>query len=658
MTIVRLERATFVGLSSDKEQLLDDLHRFGSLEIIPLGKDENAAVGGGPSSHAREALKFLLAAPQRRRQVHDRRLFDAAHVEQSALGLQSRIQSLEAERDDLVQRLRAAKPFGDFQFAPPEQMGDLRLWFYVVPHKEMAKLETTSVSAYPGTTAFPGRRSPAPPRIDGLERPSYEERAVSEQTPRIAAAWEVVARDNRFCYVVVVSNGEPENMPVPRVRIGSRSPSALARRLEEVELAIEDAQAERAYLTRWCLLFAHSLATLEDAAARAGAAQQTRDLDPLFALEAWVPCEHVDELAAYAQQRGIVFEHRPPAADENPPTLMHNAPRVEAGEDLVNFYMTPGYWTWDPSAIVFVSFAIFFAMILADAGYAAVLGLGVLWIWRKLGRPTTGDALLTSAADIEQGQPAVPRTAGQRFRPILLLIVLVSLGYGVLVGSYFGLAPPPDSLPGRLHILDMNNAQLMMGISVLVGALHVILANVMDARRYADCRDGLASLGWAAAVCGGLLAAAGAAIPAVAMLKIVGGVTAVIGLLCVAGFTARREKPLGRLIGGLLGLTKISAAFGDILSYLRLFALGLASASLATAFNDMAADIRGGLPRIGLLFALLVLLFGHALNLLLGVSSGVIHGLRLNVIEFFNWGLKDEGRRFTPFRRKEGSIWN
>lgn len=405
-------------------------------------------------------------------------------------------------------------------------------------------------------------------------------------------------------------------------------------------------------------MFARSLAKLEDSAARDDAAQQTCDLDPLFALEAWVPSEHIDELAAYAQQKNIVFEHRPPAPDENPPTLMRNAPRVEAGEDLVNFYMTPGYWTWDPSSIVFISFAIFFAMILADAGYAAVLGLGLLSIWRKLGRATTGDALLTSTSDIEQGQPVPQRTAGQRFRPMLLLIVLFSLAYGVLVGSYFGLAPPPDSLLGWLHVFDMNNSQLMMGVSVLVGASHVILANVMDARRYDDWRDGLASLGWAAAVGGGLLAAAGAAIPAAAILKLLGGVVAVIGLLLVVGFTARHEKPLGRLVGGMLGLTKISAAFGDILSYLRLFALGLASASLATAFNDMAAGIHTALPRLGLLFALLVLLFGHALNMLLGVSSGVIHGLRLNVIEFFNWGLKDEGRRFTPFRRKEGSIWN
>jgi V/A-type H+-transporting ATPase subunit I len=108
---------------------------------------------------------------------------------------------------------------------------------------------------------------------------------------------------------------------------------------------------------------------------------------------------------------------------------------------------------------------------------------------------------------------------------------------------------------------------------------------------------------------------------------------------------------------GLLGLTRLSAAFGDVLSYLRLFALGLASASLAVAFNDMAAGIQSGMPRIGLLLSLLVLAFGHALNLLLGVSSGVIHGLRLNVIEFFNWGLKDEGRRFKPFRQKKDSLW-
>jgi V/A-type H+-transporting ATPase subunit I len=594
MSIVPLEHVTFAGLTSDKNRLLDDLHTQGCLELIPLGSDARDVVRGGPSSEAREALKFLLTCPARRRQVRDAAKFDAESVERHALDLQRNIQALESERDSLLQRITDAEPWGDFRFPSPQSLSELRLWFYVVPHKDMPKVEATGL------------------------------------------VWEVVRRDPRFCYVVALAKTEPQSMPVPRVHLGARSPEELQRSLDEVELAIEDAQAQRAHLTRWCLLFAQSLARLEDTAARASAAQQTCDRDPLFALQAWAPQERVPELAEYAAQNGLVFENRHPAPDERPPTLMHNPPRVAAGEDLVNFYMTPGYWGWDPSGVVLVSFAIFFAMILADAGYAAILGLGLLMVWRRLGRSM----------------------AGRRFRPLLALIILMSLVYGALVGSYFGITPPKGSFLGRLHWLDMSNLKLMMGLSVLVGGLHVLLANVMDARRYADRRDGLASVGWACAVGGGLLCGTAAAIPSVGWLKSIGGGTIILGLFLVVGFTAWRERPLKRLVQGLLGLTKISGAFGDVLSYLRLFALGLASASLALAFNDMAAGISSAAPGIGLLFALLVLALGHALNLLLGISSGVIHGLRLNVIEFFNWGLKDEGRLFVPFQRKEGSVWN
>ena len=106
-----------------------------------------------------------------------------------------------------------------------------------------------------------------------------------------------------------------------------------------------------------------------------------------------------------------------------------------------------------------------------------------------------------------------------------------------------------------------------------------------------------------------------------------------------------------RIMGG-------SMSVGDLVvfvSYLRLFALGLASASLAAAFNDMASDVRQALPGIGMLFALLILLLGHALNFLLSVASGFIHGLRLNVIEFFKWGVQEEGNPYRPFARKESS---
>jgi V/A-type H+-transporting ATPase subunit I len=129
------------------------------------------------------------------------------------------------------------------------------------------------------------------------------------------------------------------------------------------------------------------------------------------------------------------------------------------------------------------------------------------------------------------------------------------------------------------------------------------------------------------------------------------------GALMVLFFSGTGKPPLSRALGGLLALTKVTSAFGDTLSYLRLFALGLASASLAAAFNDMAGQIRHALPGVGLMLALAVLLLGHGLNFVLCVSSAVIHGLRLNVIEFLNWGLTEEGSLFRPFRRKESEQW-
>lgn len=125
----------------------------------------------------------------------------------------------------------------------------------------------------------------------------------------------------------------------------------------------------------------------------------------------------------------------------------------------------------------------------------------------------------------------------------------------------------------------------------------------------------------------------------------------VIGALLIIVFSAPNEKPLARFLQGLLGLTRLSGVMGDILSYLRLFALGLGSASLSIEFNRMAVGVYEGYAGVGLVFAILILLLGHSVNLILGVASGVIHGLRLNVIEFFNWGLAEEGTLYKPFKQ-------
>jgi V/A-type H+-transporting ATPase subunit I len=86
---------------------------------------------------------------------------------------------------------------------------------------------------------------------------------------------------------------------------------------------------------------------------------------------------------------------------------------------------------------------------------------------------------------------------------------------------------------------------------------------------------------------------------------------------------------------------------------MRLFALGLSSASLAMTFNQLAGQLQESFPGLGLLLAMVVLIVGHGINLCLAIMSGFVHGLRLNLIEFCNWGLAEEGSPFRAFAKKE-----
>ena len=590
--IVPMVKVSIYGFVTEKEQILADLQEMGCLHLVPLKPTTEAGLGGGPSPGAREALKFLLSCPQKRKQVKDPSKFDAAAVEGQALDLQTRIQDLQDELDFLQGRIGNLRLWGDFAFPPREDLGNYRLWFYMVPHNQMKDVEATDL------------------------------------------IWEVLRRDNRFSYVAVISEKEPQGMPVQRTRTGDTSLSELEGRLDEVELELEDLEAERSSLTRWCQLFARSLDRLEDMAARAEAATMTYDDEPLFGLHAWALGENIDRLQDYASAKGLALEVQEPEPEESPPTLLRNPPPVAAAQNLVSFYMTPLYWLWDPSAIVFFAFAVFFAMILGDAGYSLILGLGLALGWKGMGQ-----------SDL-----------GRRFRILLAALVGAGVIYGALVGSYFGVAPGKDTLLAKLNILHMSDFDVMMMLSIMTGVLHLILANAVTAWHRRHSAAAVEPASWVFIFLGGVaiwLGLSGG--EAVAFLKTVGTAAMGLGVAGVVLFTSVEGPLWRRLLQGFQGLTRISSAFGDSLSYLRLFALGLASASLATTFNDLAGQVKAALPGFGLLFALLIIVLGHGLNFVLALSSGLIHGLRLNFIEFFKWSISEEGHPFNAFERKESA---
>ncbi|WP_417594222.1 V-type ATP synthase subunit I [Oceanospirillum sp.] len=591
MSILQLKKATVIGMSQDRTSILDAIQALGVMHIIPLAGSSVKQTAEPEDTNPellKRSLQYLLNCPQKRRQVTRYHQLDLNKIlHQVDLNRQKRIR-LSEKRDFLEQRIKDLEPWGEFTLPNLADLNHEKLWFYLVPNYKIKDVEESHLP------------------------------------------WVEVYRDNRHTYIVVIAQEEPNPslMPVARTHTGYIPLSQLREQLEEAEIQLETADGEREALTRWIYLLQHSVASTENQARLEDVSSQTRDYDEVFALQGWIAVRDLPLLEDFVEAQGLVLTAEDPADDENPPTFLDNPDVYGGGQEVVSFFQTPNYRSWDPSRVVFFSFVSFFAIIMSDVGYSLLFGGIIAWKWNTMGESETG----------------------RRLRAMGLALTGAGVLWGVLVGSYFG-AAAPFALLGDLKLLDLNDFDSMMALSITIGALHLVLANLLMAWVRRRSYQALSSVGWAVSVS---IALTGWLTGFSTLHWVVFGA----GLMLVLLFSTEDQGfSLSRLISGLLALTNVTKIFGDVLSYLRLFALGLASASLAITFNQLAADVGNALPGIGFLLHILILLAGHLLNFVLTVVSGVIHGLRLNLIEFYNWSLADEGYPFQPFSKQEVTPW-
>ncbi|MEM9632044.1 MAG: V-type ATPase 116kDa subunit family protein [Pseudomonadota bacterium] len=594
MTIVPLVKVNLVGILDDKEKVLEAAQVFGTLHLIALtsAQKELEAVPAGLGREAVEALRWLMDCQAQRRPVTEPDDFHLEEVVDRTLKNRKALKDCQDLLAKLDRRIQDVEPWGDFSFSELEEIGHNRLWFYVVPHSKLKAVDTSD------------------------------------------KVLEVVHQDRYRSYVVLLSPEEPavNAMPVPRTHVGSASLSQLKRAYEKAAIDLEELELERQSLTKWRYILARNLAAARDLSARQRAALETADSERIFMLQAWARRDQVAEIQELAAKLGIAAVFEELSEEDSPPTLLENAKALEAGEDLVEFYQTPGYRDWDPSSVVYVSFIIFFGMIMTDAGYGLLL-LALLFLFRKR---FTGSEL------------------GRRMFRMFAWLMISTTAFGVATGSYFGVAPPEGSFLAHLKVLHLKDVDTMMKITLTIGVVHIVLANLLRAIHEKTLSGRFQPIGWSLVALGGLATFLGQGTAFAAA----GPVSIILGLLTVGFFGSDRKvdsvKSGGlRIFDGLAALARIVNIFSDVLSYMRLFALGLAAASLAETINSLSGQLNHAVPGIGLLIALLVLSIGHAINIGLGIIAGFVHGLRLNVIEFFNWGLKDEGKPFRPFKKEE-----
>ncbi|MCK9607202.1 MAG: ATPase [Methylomonas sp.] len=595
MAIVKLKKLTFCGVLKDKNRVLEQLQSLGELHLIPLtplppnleNRNEKQA------ALLLQALRYLNDCPRKRHQVTNDKHFNIDHTVEQVLKLKSKTRELSDRYDALLKRIQELKPWGNFTLPENNLMSCQCFWFYIIPKRLMGKLKDCEY------------------------------------------VWQTVYQNNLFSYVVVISGQEPpENaLPVPRTHTGSLPLSTLQDQASELEMALEDLQAQRESYTRWITLLTLHFTESQNYDELQQAQAITRDEIGVFALQAWLPEKQVDRYAQFADELGLALLVEEPSAADNPPTLLENPAPFAGGEDLVNFYQTPDYQGWDPSLIVFFSFSLFFAIILSDAGYAGVFMLILAWKWHSLNSKK-----------------------GRRLRMLAASTIGLSLLWGVLCGSYFGYDPGTGNLLGRFKLFDLNDFDGMMHLTIAIGVLHIALANLVKAWQRRHSSLALAPIGWIGLVSGGFCLWLAQTEQSQSYLMMGKGLLVSGAVLLVLFSSERRVRRWSdwfwRLLDGCKSLIGITQLFGDVLSYMRLFALGLASASLALTFNHLAEQVLRDMPGPGLLFSILILLLGHSLNLLLCILSGLVHGLRLNFIEFYNWSVSDEGYPFKAFSKK------
>jgi len=344
--------------------------------------------------------------------------------------------------------------------------------------------------------------------------------------------------------------------------------------------------------------------------------------EALFALQGWVPSEKADSLSNNLSEHNITaaVEILPVNPDEEPPTLIEYPGWVKPIKGLFDMLGTvAGYKEFDVSIPFMLALPIFAAMLIGDGGYGAVLFFGLLLGYKK-----------------------VSPSLGANFTKLLIIVGAAALIWGFLCGSFFGFL-----LYTPVIAVDMSyqSRYMLMQISFTMGAIHLSIAQFWQAFRFFPDLRFLNKLGWGIFVWGMLGVVKMFVLDASLAWNTPWPYLLITGTILAILFDSPSKNIIKMLLIGVANFPlSMLGAFSDIISYVRLMAVGLASGVLASSFNELA--LNSWWP-----IAVLTLVLGHSLNIGLALIALFAHGVRLNMLEFSNnLGMQWIGYSYKPFK--------
>lgn len=349
-------------------------------------------------------------------------------------------------------------------------------------------------------------------------------------------------------------------------------------------------------------------------------------------LQGFCPRETVNEVENLCDKEGWGYIVDEPDDPNEVPTLLRNPKWVRMIKPLFDFMGTiPGYAEQDVSLVFLAFFSIFYAIIVGDAGYGLVF--------------------LTATLFFDLKKKGGPRD----FFNLMYLVSISTIGWGVITGTWFG-AEQIAQLPflkifiiEEINSFNPHSSELIMQLTFVIGAVHLTIGHLMNAFKKINSLIAIADVGWIFVLWSVFFIAnnivLGKEMSALTKPLLIGGV---VLILLFANFQKNVIKGILTTLGNLP--LDIISSFSDIVSYIRLFAVGLATVIVATNFNTMA--LGSGINSIvSGIIAALVLLLGHSINLALCGMSILVHGVRLNMLEFSGHvGVQWTGKAYQPFK--------
>ncbi|MDP2854767.1 MAG: hypothetical protein Q8O28_11065 [Smithellaceae bacterium] len=608
MAIAKMSRVFMVGPSIHKEETVRFLQRAGVVHLEPV-----QPLAGAGEKEASAALLRLRRIGQTEEAVNrysrraKRQTADCSDEElvgcaEDALAtlqeIENRRQTLERLADDLA-------PWGDFD---PDVL---------------SRLEEAGVS---------------------VRRWRMDRKKGAEWTLPDGIFAEIVSEKQAILFYTISLAGPvdiPVASPLPMPEMGL---AAAAREIERLKAEEESLACRLAGIAqRADVLKAQVTSALNEALYL----EQMGTLyaeDYLFGLQGWIPEDHIHDFLQEITREHLPLqcEIRDPLPEEEPPILLKNNWLIRRIEPLLKLYGNPKYRDLDPAYFFAPFMVLFFGICLSDAGYGVVFYLVAHFIGRKWGGKV-------------EGLPLVIKLC----KAFAVSAVIV----GIITGSVFGY----NFEDRRWILFDVSvgtgNPMLYFYMALGLGVVHLSLSYLLGILQSAYRYLQLQKLGLIFVLWGGVMLVARAvwfSTPDAAWNPplFYGGIGFLgLGLVLTLLFATNNPNWFIRLGVGLWNVYGLTGLIGDLLSYARLFGLGIATGAIASVMNQLAMMVFNATgPIIGIPLAVIVIILGHTFNLALSILGSTIHSARLHFVEAFKSFFEGGGVEYKPFKIERGKL--